>query len=807
MRSSPDHVLLVLSFGALCHIGQIVLLRELLMIFHGNELSLGVMLAAWMVWVGIGSRLGGLFARRTGRAVAPRLIAAASVALLPATVIVIRALRSFFPVDPGAYLSLVDMLIASALVTAPVGLLLGAQFVLLARLWRLHERSNDTGGADKTYVVEAVGNAIGGVLFSLVLVRALNQLEIAVAVVLVMAFATLVATRKRRGRFHVLLWGAFVAALAAAPFLGEIDSWAYRLQWRFFSPEHELLSVHQSRYGAVSIARRNGQHSFFQSGNLLFAAGSDAAFEEHEAIVSAHFAMTQHPDPRRVLLIGGGLGGSLREILRHPVEQVDYVELDPVVTETARTYLHRDTIAALDRDEVRLIHGDGRQFLRAEAGTYDLIIVDVPDPATAALNRYYTEEFFRHASRRLAPGGVFAIGADSTPGLRSAPVANRNATIYHTLRRVFPSILAAGDRHIRFFASVGEGSISADPAILRSRYDDRGVDAPGFSPGQFAILLERGPILRINEILLRHGRSGEAHLSAPAAAALMPGSLDELERAAGDLPPVNERYFINSDFRPIGYLHTLAFWNQLTRAEHASVFRAMLRVRPWWIVPAVLLCIGIVAALRLGSRRQAVEAAGGPAHRFAVLFAVFTTGLSTITLQIALLFTFQSIYGFVYEMIGLITAGFMAGLAAGAAATHRFVRKRSEVRTLRAVQLAIAVFAALIAVMLPVAATVESPGVLFALFFALTFFAGVLNGVDFPLATACCLATHRQAERATGAVYGTELFGACFGAIVAGVLVVPVFGIVAGCLLAAIGNVTAFVVLLVPGRSYGRAST
>ena len=831
MRRAYAQGLLVLSFGAVCHVGQIVLLRELLMVFHGNELSLGVVFAAWMMWVGIGSRAGARIAERGSRPAAGHLAATASLVLLPATVLFIRVLRSFFAVDPGAYLSLIDLVVASVFVTAPVGLLLGAQFVMLSRMWRVRDRSEDTGGADKTYIFEALGNAAGGALFSLLLVRVLNQLEIIVGVVLLLIFATLMATRGASGRSRVALWGALAVALAVFPLLGRVDSWAYRMQWRFFSPEHELLSVYQSRYGAVSIARREDQHSFFQSGNLLFSASgapgqsppddgrvsddpvssddpvlSGPSFEEHESIVSAHFAMSQHPDPRRVLLIGGGLGGSLREILRHPVERVDYVELDPVVTDTARRYLHPDTAGALDRDEVRLVHGDGRQFLRGRPGPYDVIIIDVPDPATAALNRYYTEEFFHQAAARLEPGGVIALGADSTPGLRSSPVANRNATIYHTLSRVFSNVIAVGDRHLRFFASNSEDAITGDPAVLRGRFEERDVEAPGFSAGQFAILLEQGPLLRVNEILMRHGRSADAHLAVPERGALVPSSLAELRRAAGELPAVNERFFVNSDFRPIGYLHTLEFWNQLTRSDHSGVFRPLLHVRPWWIAPPSAIAVAIAAALRLRSRHRGSKAGrADPAHRFAVLFAVFTTGLSTIALQIALLFTFQSVYGFVYEMIGLITAGFMTGLALGAAFSHRFVRDKGDARVLQLVQVVIALFAAVIAVVLPAAAGVESVVLLFTLFFAITVFAGVLNGVDFPLAAACCMAAHRQAERATGAVYGTELFGSCVGAVVAGVVVAPVLGIVACCVLAAIGNATAFVVLLISGRSYGRA--
>jgi hypothetical protein len=107
----------------------------------------------------------------------------------------------------------------------------------------------------------------------------------------------------------------------------------------------------------------------------------------------------------------------------------------------------------------------------------------------------------------------------------------------------------------------------------------------------------------------------------------------------------------------------------------------------------------------------------------------------------------------------------MGGLALGAAATHRFVRDKSDMNILAGVQLLIALLAGLIAVALPRAAALDSPALLFMMISGLTFVAGLLNGADFPLATACCLAFTKGPEKATGTVYGVELFGACTGAL------------------------------------------
>ncbi len=782
---------MVLLLGVACQVGQVVYLRELLMVFHGNELSLGVILAAWMIWTGIGSRLGAVVLSRYPHPL--RLLradAAVLTLLMPATVLAIRVLPGVFQAPPGALPSLAEMALSSLLVMAPSTSLLGAQFVLLARIWREREGTLDASGAAKTYVGEAWGNVLGGLLFTLLLVHYLDAFQLT----LLVTGAMLVALAARRVS-RLVIAAAAIVLMAMAPLL---DSWSSELLWSLRAREHQLVASHQSRYGTVSVLRHEDQYSFFQSGHLVFSTGgatdTAVALEEQEGVRLAHVAMTQHPDPQRVLLIGGGLRGTLREILLHPVTSVDYVELDPVLIEAARPHLPPGTRSALADSRVRLIHADGRLFVKGGARSYDLVIVDVPDPTTAVLNRHYTQEFFAEARALLEPDGVLAIGAISTPDLRGSAIANRNSTLYHTLRTVFLEVLPVGDRYLYFFASNAPGLVTADVPTLMARFSERGVESEGFAAGHLALVFDEGPLRRVNWVLRNHGRSVSAHLEPPPASPLRPGTLAEQRSAEPGLPNVHERFFVNSDLRPVGYYHTLMFWSVLSGAGDAVALRWIARVQWWWVFPPVALLIAVAALLRAARVTRARSA-----PRFAVMLAVFTTGLSTMTMQIALLFAFQSVYGFVYEMVGLIVALFMAGLALGAMLTQRFVPDKSDRRVLALVQATVAVFALAIGVALPEAAGLGSAAGVFASFALFTFFAGVLNGADFPLAAACYLALDRRPERSAATVYAVELLGACSGAAIASVVVAPVLGIVACALLAAVANATAFVALALTG--------
>lgn len=804
--TAKSQIASVLMLGAISQIGQVLFLRELLMVFHGNELSMGLILAAWLFWTGLGSRLGAFLAERARNAFSLlALNSAGLILLLPGSIFGIRILRGFFDILPGAYLSVTDMILACFLLLAPACLLLGIQFVALSRAWREGDGAKDTTGAAKTYVGEAAGNMLGGVAFTFLLLHYLNSFQNALLVgFLLLASVSVLVIRSRGAQPSSLqslsLLALLVLALFLSPFLSHIERVSHQIQWRQLAPQHQLEEVRQSQYGKISVLQRENQYSFFQSGQLLFSTAErdDHLFglEEQPAAELAHLSMVQQESPENVLLIGGGLRGTLSHLLQHPVKRVDYIELDEVLMRTAMDYVPRHTVQALQDPRVNIRHVDGRLFVKQAQEEYDLILLDAPDPTTAALNRYYTRGFFREAKELLTPEGALVLGANSTPDMRDTAVANRNSALYHTLGSVFPQVKVAGQDFLYFFASPSREQISVDPHLLIQRFEGRDIRSDSFSPHHFRLLLQESDVRRVNWIVHHHGRSPLAHLEGPEPAPLSPGSLQE--QASRDLPEVNEAYFLNRDLKPIGYYYSLMFWDRLTRAERTEALQELLRVQFWWAFPL----LGLVLALGLGLRAAGGRSGKPRAAPFSLMFTVFSTGLSTMLLQVALLFTFQSIYGFVYEMVGLIVALFMCGLGLGAAAANRFVGDKSNINHLALVQICMTLLAGVIALGLPLLGQAQSPALLFAAFSSLTFLAGLLNGLDFPLAAACYHRLSRRPDKSAGAVYGLELFGACLGAILASLILAPIHGIAACFLLAALGNGTAFVLLYLSRREY-----
>ncbi|MDF1534912.1 MAG: polyamine aminopropyltransferase [bacterium] len=134
-------------------------------------------------------------------------------------------------------------------------------------------------------------------------------------------------------------------------------------------------------------------------------------FVYHEML--AHIPLNTHRDPRRVLIIGGGDGGTVREVLKHPeVEEVTLVEIDRMVVEAALEYLP-DISAGLGDPRTRIVYDDGVRFVaEAPPGSYDVILIDSTDPVGPA-EALFTEGFFRSCEQAVGPGGVFVSQSES----------------------------------------------------------------------------------------------------------------------------------------------------------------------------------------------------------------------------------------------------------------------------------------------------------------------------------------------------------------------------------------------------------
>jgi spermidine synthase len=158
-------------------------------------------------------------------------------------------------------------------------------------------------------------------------------------------------------------------------------------------------------------------------------------FVYHEGLVQP--AMVAHPAPQRVFIAGGGEGATAREVLRHiTVTQVVMVDLDGEVVELCREHLANHHQGAFDDPRLKLLHQDALAYLRGTQERFDVMVIDISDPLEGGpAYKLYTQEFYRLATSRLAPGGLMVV--------QSGPAGPTNygetfTAIHSTVASVFP---------------------------------------------------------------------------------------------------------------------------------------------------------------------------------------------------------------------------------------------------------------------------------------------------------------------------------------------------------------------------------
>jgi spermidine synthase len=724
--------ILLVGFSAVT--GQIVLMRELIRVFNGNEISLGIMLSTWLVWTAAGSLLMGRVGLKKGNA--RRIVATLECLLglsLPPTIWALRLSKSLFETVPGELVGPAPVLLASLACLSVFCLLSGALFAATARMFSTECAVDARAASSSAYLLEAAGSGIGGVAASLVFVRSFAPFQIAaVVLVLNLMMAAILVLRMNRWRRAVivaagLLLGVFLIA-KAAPWL---EQTALLRQWRGF----ELVASADSIYGNLAVTNTSGVYSLYENGLLLANAPDASAAEE-----AVHYALLEHPAPQRILLIGGAVNGSIAEALKHPsVKRIDDVELDPALIAMARQFFPVESSSAFTDPHVHIHLADGRRFLRSTRETYDAIVVNAPDPQTAQLNRFYTAEFFLSARNHLAPGGVFSFELHSSEEAISPDLAEFLRCIDHTLREAFPYVITIPGDTIHFFAATRPDVLTDNPQTLVARLKERKLDTQ---------------YVREYFIPFR----------------MMP---DRMVQVRDELQPLASTP-VNRDFAPVAYYFNVALWSMQFKPGYARWLRAAPHVN-FSIVSGAVLVLSLFAAILALALNREKRARGSAAGSIAA------TGFTLMALQILLLLAFQSIYGYVYHQLAILIGLSMAGIAVGSWLGMRRIRLngRSPHRALCFTQLLLALSCPALMLVLSLLAGISGAATTWlaaqCVFPALAALSGALGGYQFPLATQICLADGSGSQR-LGVLYAIDLLGGCMGALVLSGYLIPVFG-------------------------------
>ncbi len=220
---------------------------------------------------------------------------------------------------------------------------------------------------------------------------------------------------RRRRRRYGMAWGVLTAGFIIALFL----SGAFLAQWQDQLFRDRIVYAKTTPYQNLVLTKRGEEVRLYIDRIIQFSSFDE--YRYHESLV--HPAFSVAPYHRRVLVLGGGEGLAVREILKYPaVEAVVVVDIDPEVFRLGRTNPHVTALngGALDDERVTTIAQDAFRYLQAPHPPFDLVIVDLPDPSNENLARLYSREFFMLIFKQLTPNGIMVTQATSPFHTRKA---------------------------------------------------------------------------------------------------------------------------------------------------------------------------------------------------------------------------------------------------------------------------------------------------------------------------------------------------------------------------------------------------
>lgn len=742
MKKLPYIAAFLVGINAI--LSQVMIIRELLVNFSGNELSMGIIIATWLIGAAIGSLLLGRFLieKITRPAHIFSIILLAISALIPISIFLARIVRYIFRIPIYETLGPLHMLSICAILLLPLSLLLSFSFILSCKMLKTATSKNNIPGI--AYMLEALGATAAGAVFTFLLIRYFYHFQIAFCLIVInILFISCIAYIAYKKKFYLYL----LLLISVIAFSVSGTKWLQKrsetLQWHPYKVVHYV----NSPYGNISVTRSADTFNIYENGALLFTT-QDEAFNEN----FSHLVMLQHADPKSVLLLGDGIGGILRQILKHDPRSLTYLQLDPEVLRASKKFLGQKEKDILSDPRLKIIHKDAGFFIKRTREKFDLIIINMPDPATLNINRFYTKEFYEIARSHLNKGGILATRISSKESIISNELARYNASLYKTLKNVFHYVEPIPGENLIFIAS-DDLNITIDrPEILAERFDARGI---------------RTDFLTEYHIRDRYYPDMLNYLS------------NRIKKEYSDVS-------INTDFHPICFYYGFILWNIKFQPYMARLFNSIIQINTFSIICIIVLFF-LYGLFSIRFKKDPTV--------YLIRSAIAVSGAAGITLEVIILLSFQINYGYVYSKVGFLIALFMLGLASGSYITNQRLDKLKDLHNLLCKIILIFCLYIILTPLIIRLATSMPLQIAEYIFYLMIFITGMLTGCQFPVAVAL-LQKRYSPSRSASIIWGSDLLGAAAGTLISSLIIIPVLGIFTACFIIAIFCAISLILLL-----------
>ncbi|MCX5714138.1 MAG: hypothetical protein NT033_04885, partial [Candidatus Omnitrophica bacterium] len=469
-------------------IAQVILMRELLVGFYGNELTIGIILANWVILEALGVIAGGWIIKRAKNKL--NIFTLFTVIFSILLIVLIFLARTFKPIlglPQGEGVGILNILLISGLALFPVAFCHGVLFNCGTSIF------SSLGWA---YAWETAGTIAGGLIITYIFLPHVGSFS-AASILAVLSIGSCFLIRKylNKGMVYFCATSGFlIFVLFLLGGANKLESISIAKEWN----KENVISYRNSLYGNIAITKKSGQTTLFYNGQpVIVAPYPDITFIEEFGNLPLLF----HPYPKNVLIIGSGVGGLIKETLKHSDIKVDYTEIDPAIIQSVKDYFDKSARGELANARVHTINNDGRFFLRNTRNHYDVIIIGVSRVSDLTENRFFTFEFFLLAKQKLNQGGILAFWLPGSLSYLSHDLKDLNACVLNSLIQAYPFVrVIPGDYNI-FLASSSKDILAVTPVMIEERISARHIFTQSLIPSYLLYRLDPGKVIWFGQAL------------------------------------------------------------------------------------------------------------------------------------------------------------------------------------------------------------------------------------------------------------------------------------------------------------------
>ncbi len=748
----------------------VALFREIMVIFLGNELCIGLIFSAWFLGLFFGVFISWKFLCKSKNRLyyffATQIIQAIC---FPIAVYLIRDMRGFIGLTSGEMIPFFDGLYTTILYITPFSTICGMFFPLACCLLE-----SEPGKAETLYILECVGFFVGGIAYTYHFVKNIPSIPLSVhlamlvmMVLFIFSFFVFTGREKKVAAFvcFILLVYLFIGVRGKFHYFYEDAS--IRTRWQGLSKGSVLLQSYDTAYQNISVTEEFGQFRIYGYGKCLFVFP-----EAYKSAMSAHVFRNQHPNPKKILVVGGGYGGLISELLRYRDISVDYIELEPAVINIAlsNTLPHVKRRLRSERVKIRIV--DGRHYIKVTKNKYDIVIISPAEPTSIMLNRYFTTNFYKQIKHTLNPGGVVITHIPKSSDFLGEQYNFFASSFFKTFKMVFPHTLATPGENITLFGSIKSGQLSQSPRELSRRFDASNVRSDKFMPSLFEFIFIKGKLKKLRE---------------------------SLEDKEGKIP-------FNTDLLPVAYSYALLMWDKASGNIFSEFIDKFSKIKRYLLlVPLLLFMLSTIFL-----QRKKSEYNRNRFLRTNIAYTRFSVSFAAVGMQALLIFVFQNFHGYIYQKIGLLMALFILGTIFGGMMGKRYTSRTPLfpervyfilVYAMSAVCLGIPSFFKYMVINAP-----YTINVLLELgYYVLILVCSVFVGATFQVGNFLLMSTYMEVHESVSFCRSVDYLGSFAGSFLVIILLLPLFGVdsaayVIGCLLLTSAVVGTFWLAMYPRK-------